>query len=200
MKTSLLVLSLSTMILAGCASSKKPDVTYINPAPVAGDTVASNSIESVRTQDVVKAYPNGRYVDPNDANTMYGQGVAYQVQQNANWNLNNNDPVHVPLGPVTEYTTPAGNAGATSPDLEQQLREEASVVKVVTSENDRLMQELDKLRLALADAQTDKAKLADLQTQLKTLEDEKVKEDTAAKVSPPQTQPSPPAKKNWWGY
>lgn len=199
MKTLRPLFSLSVLALAGCVSSK-PDVTYMNPAPVAGNTMASNSIESVRTQDVVKAYPNGRYVDPNDGNTMYGQGVAYQVQQNGSWNLNNNDPVHVPLGPVTEYTTPAGNANTTSPELAQKLREEDSVVKVVTSENDRLMQELDKLRLALADAQTDKAKLADLQNQLKVLEDEKAKEDTAAKVSPPQTQQSPPSKKGWWGF
>jgi hypothetical protein len=197
MKIPFFALSLTVLALAGCASSK-PDVTYMNPAPVAGNTVASNSIESVRTQDVIKAYPNGRYVDPNDGNVMYGQGVAYQVQQNGNWNLNNNDPVHVPLGPVTEYTTPAGNPNATSPELEQRLREEDSVVKVVTSENDRLMQELDKLRLALADAQTDKAKLADLENQLKVLEDEKAKED-AAQASPPQTQPSPPPKKSWWG-
>ena len=199
MKIPLLALSLSILTLAGCASSK-PDVTYMNPTPVAGDTVASNSIESVRTQDVVKAYPNGRYVDPNDANTMYGQGVAYQVQQNGSWNLNNNDPVHVPLGPVTVYTTPAGNASATPPELEQRLREEDSVVKVVTSENDRLMQELDKLRLALADAQTDKGKLADLQNQIKALQDEKIKEDAAAKAPTPQTQPSPPPKKSWWGF
>jgi hypothetical protein len=198
MKTLRLLFSLGVLALAGCASSK-PDVTYMNPAPVAGNTVASNSIESVRTQDVVKAYPNGRYVDPNDGNTMYGQGVAYQVQQNGSWNLNNNDPVHVPLGPVTEYTAPAGNANTTSPELEQKLREEDSVVKVVTSENDRLMQELDKLRLALADAQTDKAKLADLQNQLKALQDEKVQEDNAAKVNAAQTQPTPPSSKSWWG-
>jgi hypothetical protein len=197
MKIPILALSLSALALAGCASSK-PDVTYMNPTPVAGNTVASNSIESVRTQDVIKAYPNGRYVDPNDGNVMYGQGVAYQVQQNGSWNLNNNDPVHVPLGPVTEYTTPAGNPNATSPELAQRLREEDSVVKVVTSENDRLMQELDKLRLALADAQTDKAKLADLETQLKALQDEKAKEDAAAQAPAPQTQPSPPPKKSWW--
>jgi len=198
MKIPFLALSLSILALAGCASSK-PDVTYMNPTPVAGNTVASNSIESVRSQDVIKAYPNGRYVDPNDGNVMYGQGVAYQVQQNGNWNLNNNDPVHVPLGPVTEYTTPADNPNATSPELEQRLREEDSVVKVVTSENDRLMQELDKLRLALADAQTDKTKLADLQNQLKVLEDEKAKEDAAAaQAPPPQTQQSPPPKKSWW--
>jgi uncharacterized lipoprotein YajG len=72
MKNPILFLSFSALVLAGCASSKKPDVSYINPAPVAGNTVASNSTESVRTQDVIKAYPTGRYVDPNDANTMYG--------------------------------------------------------------------------------------------------------------------------------
>jgi len=199
MKIPLLSLTLSILALAGCASSK-PDVTYMNPAPVAGDTVASNSIESVRTQDVVKAYPTGRYVDPNNGNVMYGQGVAYQVQQNGSWNLNNNDPVHVPLGPVTEYTTPAANPNATSPELEQRLREEDSVVKVVTSENDRLMQELDKLRLALADAQTDKAKLADLQNQLKVLEDEKAKEDAAGKAPAPQPPPNPAPKKSWFGF
>jgi hypothetical protein len=195
MKT-LLPLSLIALALAGCASSK-PDVTDMNPTPVTGNTVASNSVESVHTQDVIKAYPTGRYVDPNDGNVMYGQGVAYQVQQNGSWNLNNNDPVHVPLGPVTEYTTPAGNPNVTSPELEQRLREEDSVVKVVTSENDRLMQELDRLRLALADAQTDKAKLADLQNQLKALEDEKVKEDAAQAATP---QPSPKPKKSWWGF
>jgi hypothetical protein len=199
MKNPILFLSFSALVLAGCASSKKPDVSYINPAPVAGNTVASNSTESVRTQDVIKAYPTGRYVDPNDANTMYGQGVAYQVQQNGGWNLNNNDPVHVPLGPVTEYTTPADSPNTTPPELEQKLREEDSVVKVVTSENDRLMQELDKLRLALTDAQTDKTKLADLQTQLKALQDEKAKDDAAAKAATQHAQQSPPPKKTWFG-
>ena len=132
MKQTLLILSISILGLTGCSHSK-PDVTYMNPAPVAGSTVASNSVESVHTQDVIKAYPNGRYVDPHDGNVMYGQGVAYQVQQSGNWNLNNNDPVHVPLGPVTEYTTPAGNPNVTSPEIEQKLREEDSVVKIVTS-------------------------------------------------------------------
>lgn len=199
MKLSLLVLSLGLIGLAGCAHSK-PDVTYMNPAPVAGSTVASNSIESVHTQDVIKAYPNGRYIDPRDGNVMYGQGVAYQVQQSGSWNLNNNDPVHVPLGPVTEYTTPAGNPDATPPELEQKLREEDGVVKIVTSENDRLMLELDKLRQALTDAQTDKVKLAQLQNQIKTLQDEKIKEnaDNEAATKKPPSSSAP--QKNWWSW
>jgi hypothetical protein len=186
-----------TLILAGCASHK-PDVTYMDPTPVAGNTVASNSTESVRTQDVIKAYPTGRYVDPDNGSVMYGQGVAYQVQQSGNWNLNNNDPVHVPLGPFTEYTTPAANPNPVSPEMEQKLREEDSVVKVVTSENDRLLQELDQLRQALADAQTDKAKLADLQNQIKVLQDEKAKEDAAQAAADQAKSATPPPKKGWW--
>jgi len=59
------------------------------------------------------------------------------------------------------------------------------------------MQELDKLRLALTDAQMDKAKLADVQTQLKALQDEKAKED-AAKAAAQQAQSAAATKKGWW--
>jgi hypothetical protein len=70
-------------------------------------TSHSHSLESVRYGDVVKSYPVGRYIDPNDPSVMHESHVIYRDESTAKWNLHPNAPVRVPLGPAVASSNPA---------------------------------------------------------------------------------------------
>jgi hypothetical protein len=87
------------LLLVACAT-KPPRVVDLSARAVPGTTLPSDGIESVRYAENIKAYPLGRYVDPNNRRIMHEGHSIYRVETTANWNLHPNDPVSVPLGPV----------------------------------------------------------------------------------------------------
>lgn len=91
MKTYLLI---PLALLTGCASR-----VVQMPVAVPGTTMTPQRTESVRYAENVKAYPVGRYVDPNNDLIMHERHTIYRVETTAKWNLHPNDPPSVPLGP-----------------------------------------------------------------------------------------------------
>jgi hypothetical protein len=86
---------------AGCATQKKPSVAAAPPpVPVSGTDLDQTNVERVRAGETLKAYPIGRYVDPNDPDVMHESHVVYRKETGASWNLAPNAPTVVPLGPV----------------------------------------------------------------------------------------------------
>jgi hypothetical protein len=70
------------VFLASCASRPQPQIG-VRPAP----PPVVEPVEAVRYADVLRAYHVGRYVDPNQPQTMHEQHPVYRVEASARWNL-----------------------------------------------------------------------------------------------------------------
>jgi hypothetical protein len=60
--------------------------------------VAAAEMPEVRTPETVKAYPVGRYTDPNFSNEMHERHTLYRREQTADWNYRPSQPQTLPLG------------------------------------------------------------------------------------------------------
>ena len=87
---------LSALLLCGCSS--KPKVQEFDPvAPeVAGSSVPSGSIETVRQSPDVRVYHLGRMIDPNNPNIMHEASTIYVLSDSGAWNLSPNYPPRDP--------------------------------------------------------------------------------------------------------
>jgi hypothetical protein len=72
---SILLLSL----VAGCSTKK--EVRSVKRAKVPRTTLAADDTTEVRTPETVKAYPVGRYADPNFPDQMHERHTLYRREQ-----------------------------------------------------------------------------------------------------------------------
>ncbi|RRJ96399.1 hypothetical protein Ga0100231_021200 [Opitutaceae bacterium TAV4] len=144
--------ALVLMLGAGCATNKKPSVAEAPPpVPVAGPDLDQSNVEKVRTGETLKAYPIGRYVDPNDPNVMHESHVVYRKESGANWNLVPNAPTVVPLGPVLAVSDGATQPNPLPAELEQKVAEQNQLMAALIEQNEALVTELAKLNKDIAD-------------------------------------------------
>ena len=152
-------------LLSGCATHKtlKPEAY---PA-VAGTSVPESTLGRVRTPEVVKSYPTGRYTDPDFPDDMHERHTLYRKEQSANWNYRPGGPYAYPL--VVSDPTPSyyvktdgdqrnAQQKAYAAALEEQnaamkkriesLQQEAVKVPGLQQQVDQLKQQLDAEPLA----------------------------------------------------
>ena len=151
-KTDLMVACLILLLGAGCTSTKKkPSVAAAPPvAPVSGTELDQHNVEKVRTGETLKAYPIGRFVDPNDPNVMHESHVVYRKESGANWNLSPNAPTVVPLGPVLAVADPATHPNPLPAELEQKVAEQNQLMASLIEQNEAIVAELAKLNKDIA--------------------------------------------------
>ena len=90
---SILLLSL----VAGCATKK--EVRSVQRVKVPSTTLAADDMPEVRTPETVKAYPVGRYTDPNFPDEMHERHTLYRREQAADWNYRPSGLIRFHLGP-----------------------------------------------------------------------------------------------------
>ena len=152
-------------LLSGCATHKtvKPE----NYPAVAGTSVSESSLGRVRTPEVVKSYPTGRYTDPDFPDDMHERHTLYRKEQSADWNYRLGGPYAYPL--VVSDPTPSyyvktdgdqrnAQQKAYAAALEEQnaamkkriesLQQEAGKVPGLQQQVDQLKQQLDAEPLA----------------------------------------------------
>ena len=152
-------------LLSGCATHKttKPE----NYPAVAGTSVPESSLGRVRTPEVVKGYPTGRYTDPDFPDDMHERHTLYRKEQSADWNYRPGGPYAYPL--VVSDPTPSyyvktdgdqrnAQQKAYAAALEEQnaamkkriesLQQEAGKVPGLQQQVDQLKQQLDAEPLA----------------------------------------------------
>jgi len=152
-------------LLSGCATRKtiKPE----NYPAVAGTSVPESSLGRVRTPEVVKSYPTGRYTDPDFPDDMHERHTLYRKEQSADWNYRPGGPYAYPL--VVSDPTPSyyvktdgdqrnAQQKAYAAALEEQnaamkkriesLQQEAGKVPGLQQQVDQLKQQLDAEPLA----------------------------------------------------
>jgi hypothetical protein len=114
-------------LCAGCQTHVKKAAAPLPvepPVPVAGTDLDPHNVEKVRVGETLKAYPVGRFVDPNDPNVMHESHVVYRKEAGAGWNLSPNAPTVVPLGPVLAVADPATQPNPLPAELEQKVAEQ----------------------------------------------------------------------------
>lgn len=153
------LLILSALAFAGCqafsprAAKAPPPAPPVEPtpAPVAGTDLDQRNVENVRVGESLKAYPTGRYVDPNDPNVMHEAHTIYRREAGSDWNLNPNAPTVVPLGPVLAVADPAKEPTPLPAELEQKMAEQNQLMASLIEQNEALSAQLAKLNGEIAD-------------------------------------------------
>jgi hypothetical protein len=103
MKYLISILALS--VCAGCATRKEPASKTV--AVVPGTSISAKRLPTVRIPEMVKAYPVGRYTDPNYPDEMHERHTVYRREQSPDWNYLPDPPVALPLGPNVEISNPS---------------------------------------------------------------------------------------------
>jgi hypothetical protein len=133
------------LLLVGCASSNPPTLN-VGAGPLPQKHNVSDPA-SVRTPDQVKAYPVGRYEDPNDPDIMHEGHTVYRDESSPDWNTDPNEPTSLPLGPGEMATAdPAQEHTALTAELEQRLKQEDQLLQTTYEQNERLAQEIKGLQ------------------------------------------------------
>ncbi len=151
---------------AGCATRKESTPKTVVP----GTSVLARRMSSVRTPEVVKAYPVGRYTDPNYPDEMHERHTVFRREQSPDWNYLPDPPPTLPTGnPSPSYQVDA------SGELNAQQRAYAEALQ----EQNRAMQK------RIEDLQRQAGKVPGLEQQL-----EQLKKQTG-ETPPPQPTPPP---------
>ena len=193
------------LFLLGCSAARPLAETrpVDPPATVSGTVLGLPNADDVRNSEALKAYPTGRYEDPNDPSVMHEAHVIYRAEQPPSWNFNPTEDGVVPLGPTVAVTNPAKETEAMTGELEQKIQQQNQLLQSTFEQNQQLTEELKKLQDDVAKTHdivaTNDAlqkKVADLQAQLTKLQQE---------LAPP-SHPTPPAvpkpaeQKPWWQF
>lgn len=195
MKRCLLLVCLA---LTACGSTQtglesKPPTS----APsVAGTAVDPDNTDSIRHGDQLKAYPVGRYQDPNDPNVMHEAHTVYRSEETSRWNFSPNAPTAVPLGPTTAVSDPARQTTALSGELEQKIQQQNQLLQATYEQNTRMDEEIKKLQEENSQANQIIAANAGLQQELatRTTELQKMKQREASESEARRKEAARP----WW--
>jgi hypothetical protein len=129
---------LCAVLTASCASHEgareapldKP--TIMRPAPV------------VRTAETVKAYPVGRYIDPEFPEVMHELHTLYREEQTAGWNLQSSEPYSIPLGPVVARSNPSPSYYVPA-DTESRTAQQQAYAEALAEQNRALSDRIEEL-------------------------------------------------------
>ena len=117
------------LLFAACAS-RHTTAVRMGAHDVPGTALPSKGIQSVRYAENIKAYPLGRYIDPNNSRIMHEGHSIYRVETTAKWNLHPNEPVPMPRGPFhirdsARTTAPVGD------ELVAQLNQQKEATRAI---------------------------------------------------------------------
>jgi len=147
------------LLLVGCATSNPPTVN-VSPGPLPQKHHVPDTA-SVRTPEQLKAYPVGRYEDPNDPDVMHEGHTVYRTESSPDWDTDPNQPTSLPLGPGEMATAdPIRQHVALTAELEQRLKQEDQLLQTTYEQNQKLAEQIKTLedevphvRLAVPDPQ-----------------------------------------------
>lgn len=195
------------LLLAACASHQ-PEIRRAIPVPVT--TITREDLPAVRSPEVLKAYPVGRYEDPAHPEVLHEAHTVYRAETPSRWNLNLNNPPDGLMGPSVR-PAPAVRTMLTA-ELEQQIQQQNGMLAAAGEQNRRLagdiarMQEaMSKLRATPASTAPEKVEPKEPEVQLRPAEPDWPAESTMTLTpagpllipAPPDTAAKPPTAP-WW--
>lgn len=192
------------VFLSSCAN-EKPVIVKMPPA-VSGMTLTTADMESVRYSENMKAYPVGRYIDPNDGLVMHEAHTIYRVETTAKWNLHPDvypyAPGNLPGGPVVGIIDPAHRDSPTTPEIIAEVDRQKAATQALIAQSQRMNQALNQLskilpttsQVAEENAQL-KARTLATERRLEILENQFRKQQTQQQRGTDLTPPVPPSAK-----
>jgi hypothetical protein len=187
------------LILLSACASKKPVIVKMPPA-VSGNSLSTADMESVRYGENMKAYPIGRYIDPNDELVMHEAHTIYRVETTAKWNLHPDvypyAPGNLPGGPVVGIIDPAHQDSPITPEIITEVDRQKAATQTLIAQSQRMNQALNQLakilpvtaQVAEENAQLKAQSLAN-ERRLELLEDQMRKQQTQPQT---ETEFNPP--------
>lgn len=139
---------LLSVALAGCATSRRSGSTRLRATP---DTILPASrVAAVRFPELVKAYPIGRYVEPNNRRVMHEAHTIYRVESDSRWNLRQGVPGAVGAGPVQKVSDTTRSDRLERDDLFVELSRQKQATQAVMeggrNVSEKLSEVVDALR------------------------------------------------------
>ena len=132
---------LPILVLTGCSS---PHIVQM-PPPVPGTTLTPDEMESVRYAESVKAYPVGRYVDPNDGDIMHEAHVIYRIETTAKWNLHPDGDGVVPFGPPVAVVDSAHYNAPVNAEVIAEVNKQKLATQALLNQSTKFNQSLSQL-------------------------------------------------------
>jgi hypothetical protein len=165
-------------LVVGCATKKEtPSARRVDAHCTA---IAANDMSNVRTPETVKAYPVGRYTDPNFPDQMHERHTMYRREQAARWNYRPSKPYALPLGPVVATSNPSPSYFAKT-NAEQINAQQKAYAESLLEQNIALKKRIDAL-------QQKDSTIRDLQTEI-----ERLRKELDSRPPPKSTPPAPDA-------
>jgi hypothetical protein len=181
------------LLLVGCASSKYPTVD-VSAGPLPQKHVVSDPT-SVRTPEKLKAYPVGRYEDPNDPDVLHEGHTVYRAETSPDWNTAPNAPTSLPMGPgEMAIADPSQQHTALTAELEQRLKQEDQLLKTTSEQNERLAQEIAKLE------EREQHALLPVPPAVPPTTASEPKPQTDSSSQPQPVNPTPASQKSWLSW
>jgi hypothetical protein len=165
-------------LAAGCATKKENLSARRVDTPCA--VIPANDMSKVRTGETVKAYPVGRYTDPNFPGQMHERHTIYRQEQSAQWNYRPSKPYALPLGPVAATSNPSPCYFAKT-NAEQINAQQKAYAESLLEQNIALKKRIDAL-------QQKDSTIKDLQTEI-----ERLRKELDSRPPPEPTPPAPDA-------
>jgi len=128
--------------LCSCATRK---VAQPESVSVPGTTIPARSVSTVRTPETVKAYPVGRYTDPNYPNEMHERHTVYRREQSPDWNYLPDPPYALPLGPTVAVSNPSPSYYV-SADSEQMNAQQRAYAEALQEQNRAMKKRIESLQ------------------------------------------------------
>jgi len=181
------------LLLVGCASSHPPTIDVgAGPLPQKHDV---SDPASVRTPEHLKAYPVGRYEDPNNPDVMHEGHTVYRAETSPDWNTDPNAPTSLPMGPGEMATAdPSQQHIALTAELEQRLKREEQLLQTTYEQNERLAQEIAKLE------EREQHTLLPVPPPTTPVAAPEPKPQTDSPSQPPPVSPTPAQQKSWLSW
>ena len=174
---SILLLSL----FGGCATKK--EIQSLQRVQVPRTAIAAKNLGTIRTPETVKAYPLGRYSDPNFPEEMHERHTLYRREQGAEWNFTPSKLYALPLGPVVATSNPSPSYYVKT-NAEQINAQQKAYAEALLEQNQALKKRIDAL-------QQKDSTIHDLQAEIERLRKELDSRPSAAVHAAQRRDPRP---------
>lgn len=175
-------------LLTACASHA-PHKSAVPPTPT-GTPVSSNGL---RTDEQLKEYHLGRYVDARDSFVMHEGHPLYRVETNARWDLRPNSNASVPRRSTVQQPSVSANDAVVAEVNKQRAATRAFIEQTAT-----LNQRLTELGHAVEETQEVAKQNLELKRDVATLREQLDALDSKLRERKPATSsPSPSPEDKW---
>ncbi|HKP01917.1 MAG TPA: hypothetical protein VJU77_01025 [Chthoniobacterales bacterium] len=178
---------LPLFFLAACASHPRKIVT--SPAPVGTPTGS----DGLRTNEQLKEYRLGRYVDARDPFAMHEGHPLYRIETSARWDLRPNNGATLPRRNTVQPVSVSANDAVLA-----EVNKQRAATRAFTEQTAALNQRLTELGHAVEQTREVARQNLELKRDVATLREQLDSLDTKLRErKPPTASPSPSPEDKW---